>query len=92
METEKYLISGRVQGVGFRATAQSIAKQMGLSGSVANLSSGDVAIELQGTRQERDDFFKNLKNSQQNRALQIDTIESQGITDKEDYRRFLIKH
>ncbi|MCI7240801.1 acylphosphatase [Aerococcus suis] len=92
METEKYLISGRVQGVGFRATAQSIAKQMGLSGSVANLSSGDVAIELQGNRQERDDFFKNLKNSQQNRALQIDTIESQGITDKEDYRRFLIKH
>lgn len=92
METEKYLISGRVQGVGFRATAQSIAKQMGLSGSVANLSSGDVAIELQGNRQERDDFFKNLKNSQQNRALQIDTIESQGITDKEDYRCFLIKH
>ena len=92
METEKYLISGRVQGVGFRATAQSIAKHMGLSGSVANLSSGDVAIELQGNRQERDDFFKNLKNSQQNRALQIDTIESQGITDKEDYRRFLIKH
>ena len=92
METEKYLISGRVQGVGFRATAQSIAKQMGLSGSVANLSSGDVAIELQGNRQERDDFFKNLKNSQQNRALQIYTIESQGITDKEDYRRFLIKH
>lgn len=44
------LISGRVQGVFFRATVESIAKQFGLSGYVKNLPDGRVEIVAEGEK------------------------------------------
>lgn len=41
-------ISGRVQGVGFRDWTQQKATQLGLSGWVRNLASGDVEALLSG--------------------------------------------
>ncbi|HYG73876.1 MAG TPA: acylphosphatase [Planctomycetota bacterium] len=43
------LISGRVQGVGFRAFTQAHAKKLGLKGWVRNLSTGDVELEAEGS-------------------------------------------
>lgn len=42
------LISGRVQGVCFRAYTQRMARSLGLSGYVRNLDSGDVAAVFEG--------------------------------------------
>lgn len=39
---------GRVQGVGFRVTAERIATGLGLSGWVRNESDGSVSCEVQG--------------------------------------------
>jgi acylphosphatase len=40
--------SGRVQGVGFRFTAERIANDLGLSGWVKNLPSGKVELLAEG--------------------------------------------
>jgi acylphosphatase len=44
----RYLIGGRVQGVGFRFFAQRTASRLGLLGWVRNLPDGGVESEAQG--------------------------------------------
>ncbi len=44
------LISGRVQGVFYRATAESVAKQLRLTGYVKNLPDGRVEIVAEGDK------------------------------------------
>jgi acylphosphatase len=48
----KYIFSGRVQGVGFRYTANSIARGYDVAGYVKNLPDGTVEIVCQGTEKE----------------------------------------
>ena len=45
---ESIVFRGRVQGVGFRATAERIASPLGLAGWVRNEPDGSVACEVQG--------------------------------------------
>jgi acylphosphatase len=44
------LVSGRVQGVGFRYFTARLARERGLSGFVQNLSDGRVEVLAQGDR------------------------------------------
>ncbi len=44
----RYLVQGRVQGVGFRFRAAQAAKQLGLTGWVRNNDDGSVTLEVQG--------------------------------------------
>jgi acylphosphatase len=44
------VVSGRVQGVGFRATTQSEARRLDLAGWVRNLFDGGVELEAEGPR------------------------------------------
>lgn len=57
----KAVVHGRVQGVGFRATAQRHGKQLGLQGTVRNLTDGSVEICVRGTQTQIDRFFHILK-------------------------------
>ena len=45
----RYLIGGRVQGVGFRYFAQRSAARLGITGWVRNLPDGRVEMEAQGS-------------------------------------------
>lgn len=51
-----YVISGRVQGVGFRSFAQRAAREIGLTGWVRNLANGDVEAHANGSPRQLDDF------------------------------------
>ncbi len=42
------LYSGKVQGVGFRYTARSVASQLGLAGWAKNLRDGNVEVVCEG--------------------------------------------
>ena len=47
----RFLVSGRVQGVGFRFFTQDIARREGVMGVVRNLSDGRVEIVAEGDDQ-----------------------------------------
>ncbi len=70
------ILSGRVQGVGFRYRATFIAEAVGVSGWVRNLYDERVEMELQGTDDEIREMMRRLN---QERYIQIDQVESEDI-------------
>lgn len=50
MERLTALVTGRVQGVGFRGWVQAQAAELGLSGSATNLPDGHVEVVAEGER------------------------------------------
>lgn len=57
--TKKLTFSGIVQGIGFRPSAQRIAKSLGITGQVKN-SGGSVNLIISGTQQALDEFVRRL--------------------------------
>lgn len=53
--------SGRVQGVGFRWTAQNIAQAMGIAGRVKNLSNGGVEIVAEAEEDTLKDYLSRIE-------------------------------
>lgn len=53
--------SGRVQGVGFRATAWNVARGMGVVGYVRNLSDGRVEVVAEASQADLDQFVAELR-------------------------------
>ncbi|MCU0285902.1 MAG: acylphosphatase [Acidobacteria bacterium] len=48
MKTYHYIVKGRVQGVSFRYYTQRAAFRLGITGTVKNLTNGDVEVYAQG--------------------------------------------
>ena len=57
------LYTGRVQGVGFRYTAERIAQELGLTGWVKNLPDGSVEVVCEGDRANAQDFVEKIQQS-----------------------------
>ena len=55
------VVSGRVQGVGFRYFTREIAEQYGITGWVRNCYNGDVEVEAQGQDNKLEQFLQELK-------------------------------
>lgn len=53
--------SGRVQGVGFRATASDIARAYEVTGYVLNEPDGTVHLEAQGLRDDVESFLGHIQ-------------------------------
>jgi acylphosphatase len=60
-EAAHILVSGRVQGVGYRAFTERTAKSMQLTGWVRNLEDSRVETSVEGERAVIDAFIERLK-------------------------------
>ncbi len=71
-QTRRYLISGRVQGVGFRWFVEREAAQIGITGWVRNCENGDVEVMATGTREQHISLRARLQ--QGPRASRVDHV------------------
>ena len=61
MQRRTYYFSGHVQGVGFRYTAQHLARNHPVTGYVRNLSDGRVELVAEGEANDLDGLAESLK-------------------------------
>ncbi len=61
MTGRNYLISGRVQGVGFRYFVEYQARRIGVTGWARNLDDGCVEVHANGTKPQLDEFEGRLR-------------------------------
>jgi acylphosphatase len=54
-------VTGRVQGVGFRAYVVARARALGLAGAVRNLPGGAVQVEAEGAREKLDRLLAEIR-------------------------------
>jgi acylphosphatase len=57
------IYSGRVQGVGFRYTARTLARGFEITGTICNLDDGRVELIIEGARAELETFHAALRDS-----------------------------
>ncbi|MHC4532220.1 MAG: acylphosphatase, partial [Planctomycetota bacterium] len=90
VKREKILISGRVQGVGFRPAVYNIADKLGLCGFIYNDTKG-VTIELQGEAEKISDFKARLRGRDKPPLAEIKTLESMEIAVVDGEQGFVIR-
>ena len=78
MEARRYIVRGRVQGVGFRWFVEREAHILGIAGWVRNNSDGSVEILAQGTRDQLSGLHSRLR--QGPRAARVDAVEEAQAT------------
>jgi len=68
------LYSGRVQGVGFRYNAKSVAMGYDVAGTVRNLSDGRVELVAEGERAELESFRQAVRDSGLERIIRDEAV------------------
>jgi acylphosphatase len=86
---KKYLISGRVQGVGYRYFTERVARELGLRGYVKNLWDGRVEVYAIGEAMLLEELKRRL--AQGPPAARVAAIEESDATVDRRYTRFLIE-
>lgn len=73
VQTKKFRVRGRVQGVGFRWFVEHEARALGVAGWVRNNSDGSVEVLASGTRDQLSALRSRLQ--QGPRAARVDNVE-----------------
>jgi acylphosphatase len=73
IEAKRYIVRGRVQGVGFRWFVEREAHLLGIAGWVRNNRDGSVEVLAQGTRQQLSGLHSRLREGP--RASRVDAVE-----------------
>jgi len=83
--------SGRVQGVGFRATARSIAISQGVVGWVRNEPDGTVTLEAQGPTDQLETLLERIGTQMGSLISDIQQHELAPLTEESAERGFDIR-
>ena len=89
IEARRYLVRGRVQGVGFRWFVEREAHILGLAGWVRNNADGAVEVLAQGTREQLSRLCDRLR--QGPRAARVDDVEESEAKLTRDLKAFRIE-
>lgn len=84
----RYFISGRVQGVWFRASTQEEAKKLDLTGWVRNLQDGRVEVLACGDEEKLSQFYQWLHQGPE--LAIVDDVVSEALP-WEELERFSVK-
>lgn len=79
---------GRVQGVGFRYTANQIAQKLGITGWVYNDYDGSVLMEAQGTKSQISQMINLLEKGT---FIEIDSIDKIDLQIEQNEQSFKVK-
>lgn len=86
---KRLIVSGSVQGVGFRYFCQATAIELNLKGWVRNLNDGTVELHVEGTETDYLAFKRALYDG--NRFVGVERIEETDVAEK-SYRKFDIRY
>ena len=86
--SRQFFISGRVQGVYFRAATQSCARRLGLTGWVRNLQDGRVQTLAQGSSTALQEFEKWLWQGPED--AEVEKVTGEEVNDAALYQDFTI--
>ncbi len=84
------IISGRVQGVLYRAFTRGTANKLGIKGEVENLPDGTVRVEAEGEEEKLNDFQSQLWNG--STFSKVEKIVCDEYEDLKNYESFKIKY
>jgi len=73
IQARRYLVRGRVQGVGFRWFVEREAHTLGIAGWVRNNHDGSVEVLAQGTRDQLTGLHSRLREGP--RAARVDAVD-----------------
>jgi acylphosphatase len=73
IQAKRFLVRGRVQGVGFRWFVEREAHMLGIAGWVRNNHDGSVEVLAQGTRDQLSGLHGRLREGP--RAARVDAVE-----------------
>src|SRR5262250_2009619 len=80
IQARRFMVRGRVQGVGFRWFVEHEAHMLGVAGWVRNNADGSVEVMAQGSREQLARLRTKLR--QGPRAARVDDVEELGATVK----------
>ncbi len=78
--------TGRVQGVGFRATAVSLAEGRPITGWVRNEPDGSVLLEAQGLEPEVREYLESLKRVMAHHLRGVDVLTIDNVAEETGFR------
>ena len=90
MSCAHILVTGVVQGVGFRYFVVTHARNMGLTGWARNLPNGDVEIEAAGERGMVDELIKKIRIGPV--AAHVASVNCEWLEDEKTYRDFEVRY
>lgn len=89
MKRLQAVFSGRVQGVGFRATVDKIARKFPVTGWVRNLPNGTVEMAAEGEVHVLEAFLKSIQSS--HLLIFIRKVETQWLEAQGEFKEFIIR-
>lgn len=85
MITVDFLITGRVQGVWFRASTKKVADELGITGHAKNLLSGQVEVRATGTQQQLDLLYAYLQRGPEQALVETIEVTELELQNAEDF-------
>jgi len=89
LQARRFLVRGRVQGVGFRWFVEREARLLGITGWVRNNADGAVEVLAQGTREQLSGLRDRLQ--QGPRAARVDDVDESEANLTQDLTSFRIE-